>query len=185
MAVKSTITLDLFLKWLPLAFIITMLSGLIYVSVQQVYRQSANDPQIEFAENISGEFAKGHSPEYLRDESQIDIGKSLSPFIQVYDDKKKLIVSTAMIGKNEPNVPAGVLENARKMGQNRITWQPTLLIRTAIVVNYYEAKTSSGYVVVGRSLREVERRDDQLTKSVFAVWMATLVGSFLFLHKQR
>ena len=49
----------IFLKWLPLACLATFLAGLGYVAVQQSYRQSANDPQIQMSEDISAALASG------------------------------------------------------------------------------------------------------------------------------
>ena len=42
-----------FLKWLPLGVAVTLVCALIYATVQQNYRQSANDPQIQMAEDAA------------------------------------------------------------------------------------------------------------------------------------
>jgi hypothetical protein len=39
--------------WLPLAAAVTMLSGLVYIAVQQNMRIGANDPQIQLAEDAA------------------------------------------------------------------------------------------------------------------------------------
>jgi len=40
-------------QWLPLAIVIKLLCGLVYVAVQQEVRLSANDPQIGMAEDLA------------------------------------------------------------------------------------------------------------------------------------
>ncbi len=40
------------LIWLLSAAILTIIFGTIYVTVQQIYRQSANDPQIELTQEV-------------------------------------------------------------------------------------------------------------------------------------
>ena len=42
-----------FLKWLPIGFVVTLLCGLIYVSGQFILRSGANDPQIQIAEDAA------------------------------------------------------------------------------------------------------------------------------------
>ena len=37
------------LYWIPLALVVTVVVGLVYVTVQQNFRQTANDPQIQMA----------------------------------------------------------------------------------------------------------------------------------------
>jgi len=39
--------------WLPLLVVISAFSGLAYASVQQAYRQGADDPQIQMAEDTA------------------------------------------------------------------------------------------------------------------------------------
>jgi hypothetical protein len=45
--------------WFVLAVVTTVLSGLIYLAVQQSYRQSANDPQIQMAEDGAAALENG------------------------------------------------------------------------------------------------------------------------------
>ncbi len=52
--------------------------------------------------------------------------------------------------------------SASRVGEDRITWQPEPGIRSAVVVVHYTGATP-GYVMAGRSLREVEWRIDRLS----------------------
>jgi hypothetical protein len=46
-------------QWLPIVVVITALSGLVYVAVQQALRQDANDPQIQMAQDAAETLARG------------------------------------------------------------------------------------------------------------------------------
>lgn len=59
-----------------------------------------------------------------------------------------------------PTLPPGVFDFTRQNGQDGITWQPQPDVRSAIVVVHYNG-LQSGFVLAGRSLREVEIREDK------------------------
>ena len=44
---------DVTLKWLPMALVVTALCGVVYAAVFRNIRQSANDPQIQMAEDAA------------------------------------------------------------------------------------------------------------------------------------
>ena len=79
--------------WIPLALVTTILSGLIFLSIQQNFRQNANDPQIQMAEDASVALDSGASPMDLVGPAKIDVGKSLAPFVIVYDVSGKVLAS--------------------------------------------------------------------------------------------
>lgn len=58
-------------------------------------------------------------------------------------------------------MPQGVLDSAQQHGQNRVTWQPEPRVRSAAVTVPFGG-AQPGYVLAGRSLREVEQREDNL-----------------------
>src|SRR5438309_954190 len=121
--------------WLPLAAVILILSALNYAAVQQNYRQSANDPQIQIAQDIVNAIEQGAPVENIAQSlGSIDIKKSLSPFVMLYDDKRKLVASSAQIDGQAPNYPAGVFDSVKKRGQENLTWQPAAGVRMATVV---------------------------------------------------
>lgn len=162
--------------FLPLAVVITCMCLLVYGAVQQNFRQEANDPQIQISEDMANN---------LKDEARIptfasskDISVTLSPFVMVFDDKKELSTSEAILDSKPPVLPSGVLDFAKKYQQARVTWQPKSNVRIAAVVTYYTGK-NSGYVLAGRSLREVEIREDNLQRQVVIAWIFTMVASFI------
>lgn len=162
------------LKWVVGAFLFSLVCLLIYVTLQQSYRQTANDPQILVAESIATRLSNGERA--LTRTSTINIAESKALFVLVYNQDGKPIGGTGQLGAGLPTVPKGALEFAGKHGENRITWQPLPLVRFAIVIKPYKNTNSSGYVVVGRSLRETEKRIEQLSNITFWVWLVGMVG---------
>src|SRR5205809_377919 len=80
--------------WIVISAVISAFSLLSYGNSQQVLRQSANDPQIQMAEDLKAQIDNGKDPKTLVGQKGIDM-KSLSPFLIVYDDKLKPIASDA------------------------------------------------------------------------------------------
>lgn len=158
----------------PLAIVITLLSGLMYVTGQQLLRISANDPQIQFAQDIAASLNSGNTPQAIIPASRVDMAKSLATFIMVFDAKGTLMLSTGEINGKEPTVPVGVFDYVTKNGEDRFTWQPQSGVRNAVVATKYK----NGFVLVGRSLKEVEKREDNLLKVVIFGWVATMIATF-------
>jgi hypothetical protein len=164
--------------WLPLAVVGSALVLLIGVSTQQVLRRSADDPQIQIAEDIAAAIEAGAGPQSVVPSKKVDIGKSLAPIILVADANGTIVSSSATLQGSTPTLPKGTLEFAKQHGQNRFTWQPADGVRLATVAVYYGGN-NPGYVVVGRSLREVEKREDAARNVAALDWMGMLVASFL------
>lgn len=154
---------------------ITVFCGLNYLSAQQIYRQSANDPQIQISEYTANLLASSGDLASIMPPESADLGKSLSTFIIIYDDNGEPINASAKLNGKIPVLPKGVLDHARKNGQNRVTWEPEKGIRIAAVVTRY----NGGYVLAGRSLREVEKRVDMLGRNVAIAWIITILMAFL------
>lgn len=165
---------NLIKSWLPLALAITVLSGMVYVAVQQNYRMSANDPQVQLAEDFAVGIA--NNQKLPLPENRIDIAKSLSLFAIILDENGKTMYSSAFLDGKAVLPPSGVLTYAQVHGEDRVTWQPKAGVREAIVVVPAHNNTTkkAGYVIIGRSLREVESRIDKLTKITAIGWLAAL-----------
>lgn len=167
--------LEILLKWLPLAVIIILLTGLIYAAVQQNMRLTANDPQIQFTEDASAYLKEGGNPEdVVSSTNKIDMSKSIGTFIIVFDESGKIVASSGLLDGATPAPPQGVLDFAKKNGENRVTWAPRKDVRIAAVVRYYSGK-KTGYILAARSLREVEKRDKRLMIATAAVLVSTLL----------
>ena len=168
-----------FISFFPLAVAITLLSGLIYASAQQVYRQSANDPQVQLAEDTARSISSGSNINPQAFSNKIDISKSLAAFIMVFDSKGSVVASTAVDNGKTPVFPKGALTYARDRGENRVSWETSSGARSATVIVPFKNSSGAGYVLVGRSLREVEVRVERLFKMVAVGWAATIVATFV------
>ena len=166
-------------RWAPLAVAITPICGLVYGTVRQDYRQSANDPQIQMAEDFAATLSGGQSVESLgKPPSLVDVSKSLSTFLIIFDDGGKPLVSSVQLDGETPIPPAGVFDYARKNGRNRITWQPKRGVRIAAVVTRYTG-ANSGFILAGRSLREGEKRMNNLLLITGFAWAASLLATLI------
>jgi hypothetical protein len=165
-------------SWLPLAAVISLTCGLIYVSVQQIYRSNANDPQIQMAEDIARALADGQAPEGLLPAQRVDISQSLAPYVIIFDNNGGVVASNARLHGQVPEIPAGVLEYAGGRGQDRVTYQPEPGVRSA-TVTVAVPNGPGGYVLAGRSLREVEARVDRFGLMLGLGWLGSLAASLV------
>ena len=169
------------MRWLRFAGVIVAMSFLTYVIAQQVLRLSANDPQIQLVEDVTASLIAGNDPASLGGGQTTDISANLAPFLIVYDDAGKIVASTAKLEASDLVLPSGVLASAKAKSDDRVTWEPVKGVREAVVVKYYQTDTGAGYVLVGRSLREIELRESQLLKISAIGAIATLIGEFVVL----
>jgi hypothetical protein len=164
--------------WLWMVMVVTGLVGLLYAAVQQDIRQSANDPQIQMAEDAAAKLAGGQPVQSVVPSEKVDIATSLAPYLIIFDVNGNTIASSAQLNGQTPTIPAGVFDSVRQDGEDRITWQPQSGVRSAIVVNQFRGSTS-GFVVAGRSLREVEKREDALLQILEVGWVVMLLVIFV------
>lgn len=180
MTSKTKKTSGGFYYWLPIAVVTTIICGLIYTSIQQSFRMGANDPQIQIAEDAAAILSNGVNPQTFIpvNADKVDIAKSLAPYVILYNNNGQPIASTGLLDNQIPNIPSGIFTYVKDHGEDRLTWQPKNGVRSAVVVTQYTGN-QSGFVLVGRSLREVEKRENQLLVQVFAAWTVSLVASFV------
>ena len=193
--------------WLPQALVVTLLCGLIFAVNQQNLRQSANDPQIQISEETASNLSNNpnhpltiipnNDPDnqnITKEDQTIDLSKSLAPFTIIFNSFGQPISSTAKLNGQTPIPPKGVLDYAKNHRQNKITWEPQKGVRLAIVVTYFTEKNSgspldTGFVLAGRSLREVEKRENNLLYMIGLGWIATLtlslISTLIFLPNKR
>ncbi len=138
-----------------------------YVAVQESERQAANDPQIQMAEDAASALNAGETLGAVVPGERIDVLKSLAPFIEVFDNAGKPVISSGYLNNVMPTLSSGVFDYVRNRGENRFTWQPESGVRDAAVMTRF----NSGFVLVARSLREVEKRESRLLLEVFAGWV--------------
>lgn len=173
---------------IPLIIGLTGVFICVYLATQQNYRQSANDPQIQIAEQMASLVAGGESfTNLIGSQSPIDISTSVGTWLTEYDSKGTPLVSNGLLEGAMPKLPAGVFDTGTWSAQKkweapsgpetRITWQPNKSVRQAVVlVRYTDAKGTVGFVAVGRSLKTTEERIIGLGVNVLLAWVVTLVG---------
>jgi len=169
---------QLFKSWFAYAAAITLICGIIYITVQQGYRQSANDPQFQLAEDAANAISKGAEPKVVVGAGPaIEISQSLSPFLIIYNSNGSIAAGNATLDGNTPKLPQGVIDGASRNGMKAVSWQPREGVRQATV-----SIRAKGYVVVaGRSLRITEERISMLGQQVAFGWFMSLIGMAVIL----
>jgi hypothetical protein len=161
-----------------LAAMSTLICLAIFGAVQQSYRNGANDPQVEASEEIVNVINKGAPADAIVGNSQpVEIDKSLSPFVTIFDKDGKVVGSSGKLGADSPTPPSGVFDRTKQKNDDIFTWQPQKGVRIAAVLR--KADGDKGFVLVGRNLREIERRTEHLIKIVGVAWVGLLVLSAL------
>jgi hypothetical protein len=169
-----------FFSWLPFAVSIVLIYGGLYFCLQQHTRLSVDEILVQYAENTRDKLLSGQPPaQAVSTLEPEDMGKSLSPYVIVYNDSGISVASSTTKQGGLPAPPAGVLVYAQKNGQNRRTWQPEYGGRMAIVVLPYNINGKNGFVLAGRSLREAERMEEILHNQVTIAAIITLLAAYL------
>ena len=166
--------------WLPLAALTTALCALVYLAVQQALRQAVNDPQIQMAEDAAYALSQGEPANSVIPTSQVEMSRSLAPFIVMYDETGEAVASSGSLHGQIPSPPAGVFDFVKRNGEDRITWEPENGVRIAAIFERYEGSIS-GFLLVGRSLREIEKRESQVEMITGIAMLATWVLTFIIL----
>lgn len=168
-----------FVAWLPMAVAVTLLSVMVYGVAQQSLRLSANYPQNQIAEDAAMDIVeRGAAPQAVLPKVNVDMATSLAPFMIVYDDSGKILASSVVLDGKVPELPAGVLESARERKEDNVTWQPKTGVRAAAVIVRYVGD-KPGFVLAGRSLREVEILEGNILRDVVIGWAVTMAATLL------
>ncbi len=162
----------IFRTWLPFAVVVTAFCALAYVVVQQSLRMGANDPQIQMAEDAAAALDKGAGVDAVVPKQAVEFSSSPAPFLDIYDASGKPVGGNGLLNGQLPVYPVGALQAARQTGENRVSWQPQANVRIASVAVPYK----DGYVLAGRSLREVEQREAQTELLAAVTWLVTIVA---------
>lgn len=164
--------------WLLVAVAVTGVYLLVYIAAQQNFRQNANDPQIQLAEDAAAKLASGQSTQDVVPAEKVNIAASLASYIVIFDANGKPIASSGQLNGQMPTIPSGVFDSVRQNGEERITWQPQDAVRSAIVVTRFKGM-NSGFVLAGRSLRESEKRDAAIFQLLTLGWIGILLGTLV------
>jgi hypothetical protein len=170
MSHKSELKLNQLPIWLAVVAVGVILVGFSYLAVQQQYRQSANDPQVQMAEDAASSMNQGGTP--VSPAQPINMATSLASIVIVTDNSLKPLSSSGLLNGQIPLPPAGAFTAAKNASdqENTFTWQPASNVRDAAVIVHYK----SGYVVAARSLRVVEVREQSLTDMAGLAMLAVI-----------
>jgi len=153
----------------------------LYSIPQQVLRQGANDPQIALAGDLAAKLEQGVAPTAAVPAAFVDMARSLTPFVIVYDDRGHPLASQAQLDGQIPVPPQGAFDYVRQHGEERVSWQPILGsvrgVRIAAVIERVNGP-QPGFVLAGRNMREVESREQQVSKMAGLTWIG-MIGVIL------
>jgi hypothetical protein len=172
---------------LVLAGIATGVALALYAIPQHVLRSGLDSPQIQMAEDLCVRLEQGLAPaEAMGTGSQVDMARSLAPFVIVYDEQGHAVSSQGVLNGAVPTPPIGVFENVRRGDEERLTWQPVRGpggVRIATVIHRVTG-AHPGFVLAGRNMREVEARIGDVQTMAGLTWLGMLglivVGTFAF-----
>lgn len=173
---------NIFAAHLMLLLIVTVLCGLIYVTVQQAHRANADDPQLQIASDIRDAIEDSRPVTAVMSSDSIDIARSLSAFKILLNKNGDPVWSTGFLEGQRPKLPQGVLDFTTKNQEDVLTWQPRRGVRIAMVVKSVNS-ADIAFVAVGRSLKEVEIRESNLRTMVLMGWIvcvALIALHFIF-----
>src|SRR5579863_9832836 len=148
---------SVFNAWFGYAAIITLACFIIYVTVLQDFRLSANDPQVQMAQDAAIAIDRGVDPKSLAGtNTTLELSQNLSPFLVVYNPSGNVVAGSATLNGKSLRIPQGVIDYIRKNGRDAASWQPEPGVRQAMVG---VSTAKKDYIVVaGRSLGPTEER---------------------------
>jgi hypothetical protein len=166
-----------------LGLVVTMLGGLGYVVAQQVVRHAADHPQMEMARTAVSRLDAGASPYSMLPKTAVDLGRSQNedPYVIVVGTDGQVLASSVTLGGVAIVPPSGVFDFVRSHGEDTISWQPAPGVRSAIVVDAFDA----GFVVAGRSLKSTEDLESSLLWWAAAAWAVAMVAVGLVTFRRR
>jgi hypothetical protein len=163
---------------IPAAAAVTLVAGAFETNGQGGLRSGANNPQIQVARQSARFLAEGVAPGVVAEGPKVDLATSLGLHLTVFDGAGRVLASTATLDGRTPVPPGGVLSTARHR-DDLVTWQPRPDVRVAAVVTRWSGPAGQGTIVVGRSLREVERRERRLLRRIALWWLLAMLATAL------
>jgi hypothetical protein len=175
---------------LPLFEAVVILYGIIYLLAQQDMRRSANEALMQYAAGAMKKMDAGMPVQEAMNEFEpVDIERSLSPYMIVYDSNRKVIAGNGLLHGKVPVPPNGTFAYAAQNGPHRMSWQPGPGTGSAVILYPCVVDGQQGYLLTGRSMREVEQRERTLAMYVATCLAITLIATFIVLsiirHKKN
>jgi len=140
---------------------------------------NANDPQVQIAEDDTAKIEEfGAGPQSIVG-APIDISKSLAPYVIIYDENGSAVASSGLLKGIIPAPPKGVFSYLKTNLEDRFTWEPEKNIRSAVVMRKINGPRP-GFILVGRSLREIEAREMSLRLMILSAWASAMFVTFIY-----
>jgi hypothetical protein len=170
------------LRWVAAAAVTTIIFGTLYVVIQQLDRQSANDDPLRLASQVASEIRSGQSAT-LGAQPHVDLSRSLALFVVVENAQGQATAGSGFLRDALVSMPTGVLATAAESGRDDVTWQPTPHLRFATVT----LKVGDQFVTAGQSLAPSEDRDPGFRAIVGLSWLASMLilGGTWFALRRR
>ncbi len=163
--------------FVALVALVSVLFISICYSARTVFRQQANDPQIEVTEQVAGIVRQGVPIDAIVSSAeQIDLNSSKALFVMIFDNERSLAGSSAQLNGEAPSVPSEVFDKTNEMGEYRFDFEPSENLKFAGVMKKID---DSAYVLAGRSLSEMETRAAALEQPLWIGWIISVLLSLL------
>jgi len=158
-------------RWSAIALIVTALFASLYLVMQQIERQGADDAPARLASQVASQLASGGAGGIpAGTDDSVDLAASDAAFFVVYDAADRPVSGTGRANGDLASIPPGVLDQARREGSNHVTWQTSDGRRFATV----EQRAGDSVVLGGQSLAPTEKRIDQLGLLILVAWLSVL-----------
>ncbi len=173
----------IFKRWLPMAFVITVLFGAVYLCLQQTIRQGYNWPQINAVNDVSFQLSHATAQDKaLAPYATTPIDQTGSLFVILYNDNGQAIQSSAQLDGGTPAIPLGVLKSSDSApAYHAVTWQPKSDVRIAAVVERINQDNKVIYVVAGRNLAQPEQLTSSLLFLCSVGWLGAVSAALLLI----
>jgi hypothetical protein len=185
---EQVLARPIFFHALTLGLLFTMLGGAASAVFQGMLRHGANQPQAQMAAFYASKIASGVNPDEAIPRNNVDIERSLEPFVIFYNDQGAPNTATGYLNQAIPTLPPGVFHYLRTHSTDTVTWQPQSNVRIAAVIHRITGP-NPGFLLTGRSLRVVEEQEDLFWKMAFSGWFIVVLllaaGAALLTHVQQ
>ena len=156
-------------RWSAIALIVTALFATLYLVMQQVERQGADDAPERLASQVASQLA-GSGAAAASTADDVDLAGSDAAFFVVYDSANRPVSGTGHLDGALATVPAGVLDLARRTGTNHVTWQAADGRRFATV----EQRAGDSVVLGGQSTGTDRGASRSLGLLILVAWLCGL-----------
>jgi|GEM_PF-1815001 len=169
------------------ALFFSALLMILAVAYQQVLRLDADRQPTHLVSAAETQLAQGQDTSTLLTAPHSEISSNIwlegtAPFTAVYDAAGEPIAGDATLHGTLPQPPKGIFAYLREHGHHKVTWQPELGIRVALVGQHLP---DGRFVLAGQSLIRSETREVQFHSLLLWIWAAMITAVFGVLGASR